>query len=205
MYGILHSPLEIVNSIKAKGRNHKEEIDMEWIKSIMEKHTDAEGKVDMTAAMAEVNTEFPKNAVPKETFNQKNEDLKTANKLVEELKSVDAEGLQKKIEEHEEAYATLTAERESDKRTFDLTSKLKDAGAKDIDYMIYKLGDTTIDDLDNKLKEFKEESPAQFDEAEETAPVDTKGFTVIDNKLEAGQAPDEATVASNAFEAALGL
>lgn len=181
---------------------------MEWIKSIIEKYVDDEGKLDITKAMDEVNKEFPKNAVPKETFNQKNEDLKTANKLVADLKAEnkDVEELQGKITDYEAEILKITDERAQEHRKYEVTGKLKEYGAKDIDYMLYKLGDTPIEELENKIKTLQEELPTHFESIKvEDTPTDTKGFKVIDNKLEDGQEPNMETIATNTFEEALGI
>ncbi len=51
---------------------------MDWIKSILEKHTKEDGTVDVAAANKEIDAEFPKR-VPKTDFNSKVEELRTAN------------------------------------------------------------------------------------------------------------------------------
>lgn len=43
---------------------------MEWIKSILEKHTDADGKLNLGEAIKEINEEAPKNVVPKDVYNK---------------------------------------------------------------------------------------------------------------------------------------
>ncbi len=80
---------------------------MEWIKNLLEKHT-KEGKLDTEAFMAEVKTEFPKNAVPKDAYNATAEakkklemDLADRDKQLEELKKTAgaSEDLKKQIEQ----------------------------------------------------------------------------------------------------------
>ena len=189
---------------------------MDWIKEILEKYVDAEGKFDIAAAIDEVKSEFPKNAITKEVFNQKNEDLKAANKLVDDLKSSNADiaELQTKIADYELDIAALKTERLQERKSFTLKEKLKEAGAKDIDYMIFKLGDVETDDdgniveLENKIKELKETYNNQFN-TEETATDDTfkddKGFKVLDNGLEDGQQPNPEAQMTAEFEQALGI
>lgn len=41
---------------------------MEWLKNLIEAHT-KDGKLDTEALMTAMNTEFPKYAVPKDTYN----------------------------------------------------------------------------------------------------------------------------------------
>lgn len=190
---------------------------MDWIKAILEKHTKEDGTIDLTKAMDEVNKEFPKNAVPKETFNQKLEDLKTATKLVDDLKkdAAGVEALQKKITDYETEVETLKTARVEEKKTYTLKEKLKEAGAKDIDYMIYKLGQVETDkegniiDLDNKIKSLVEANKGMFEVTKVDTTVDDKGnnngFQVLDTKLEDGKEPNAEQQATIAFEQAIGL
>lgn len=80
----------------------------EWLKKLLEaaKISD-EGKLDIDTLMTAINAEFPKNAVPKETFNDVNSQLKTANSTITDLKAanLDNETLQKTITDHETALA----------------------------------------------------------------------------------------------------
>lgn len=190
---------------------------MDWIKEILDKNIDDDGKIDVSKAMAAVNKEFPKQAITKEVFNEKNEDLKAANKLVKDLKkeNKDVEKLQDKIDSYEEEVETINAERLEERKTFTLKEKLKESGAKDVDYMLYKMGeveadeDGNVEDLDNKIKELQEAHTGMFEveEGQEDTPpgVDDKGFTVFDNGLDDGQEPDPIQQAASEFEQSLGL
>lgn len=84
---------------------------MEWLKKLLEgaKKKD-DGSVDIDDLMKQVKVEFPKNAVPKEQYNQKTEEVKTLkgqlkerdtqlNDLKEEFK--DTAGLKEKVTELE--------------------------------------------------------------------------------------------------------
>lgn len=51
---------------------------MEWLKAILEKAKIEDGKLDIDGVMSTVNSEFPKYAVPKNVFNDKVTELKTA-------------------------------------------------------------------------------------------------------------------------------
>ena len=42
---------------------------MEWIKNILEKHTDADGKLNLAEAIKEINKQAPENVVPKDQYN----------------------------------------------------------------------------------------------------------------------------------------
>ncbi len=79
---------------------------MEWIKVLVERHTKEE-KLDTEAFMAEVKTEFPKNAIPKDKYNETAEakkrletDLAARDAQLEELKKAagTSEELKKQIE-----------------------------------------------------------------------------------------------------------
>ncbi len=98
---------------------------MEWIKNLLGKHT-KEGKLDMEAFMAELKTEFPKNAVPKDTFNALSEakkkletDLQARDTQLEELKKTAgaSEDLKKQIE---------TLQADNKKKDEDYQAQLRD-------------------------------------------------------------------------------
>ena len=55
---------------------------MEWLKAILEKAKIEDVKLDIDGVMSTVNSEFPKYAVPKNVFNDKVTELKTANKTL---------------------------------------------------------------------------------------------------------------------------
>lgn len=81
----------------------------EWLKKILEAaKINEDGKLDIDGLMGQINTEFPKNAVPKETFNDINGQLKTATKTITDLKAanLDNEALQQTVKQHEEALET---------------------------------------------------------------------------------------------------
>ena len=82
---------------------------MEWLKAILEKAKIEDGKLDIDGVMSTVNSEFPKYAVPKNVFNDKVTELKTANKTIEDLKQSNADNaeLQNKIKEYESEIETL--------------------------------------------------------------------------------------------------
>ncbi len=83
------------------------EYKMKWLKDLLGKAEIKEGKLDVDSLMEVVNTEFPKHAVPKETFNslaetkkQLESDIEEKDKQLEEFKKVDVDALQKEIETH---------------------------------------------------------------------------------------------------------
>lgn len=115
---------------------------MEWLKAILEKAKIEDGKLDIDGVMSTVNSEFPKYAVPKNVFNDKVTELKTANKTIENLKqsNADNEGLQKKITEYEGEIETLKTNALNTAKTYALKEQLAKAGVTDADYLIYKQG-----------------------------------------------------------------
>lgn len=167
---------------------------MEWIKAILDKHKKEDGTLDFDAAMDEINKEFPKNAVPKEVYNQKADDLNTANKLVVDLKKTnkDTEDLQNKINDYEAQVEQLENERADERKAYAIKEALQGAGASDVDYMLFKLGDLEVDkdgnvkDLDSKVKELKEANPTFFATKDDNNP-NVPGYKVIDNKLDTGK------------------
>ena len=75
---------------------------MEWLRKILENAEVKEGKLDVDSLMASINTEFPKNAVPKDKYNDISGQLKTANETIKALKqnNADNEALQAKVTEY---------------------------------------------------------------------------------------------------------
>ncbi len=140
---------------------------MEWLKKILEGATITEGKLDIEAVMKQVNVEFPKNAVPKETYNTVSSELKTANITIEDLKknNGDNETLQKTIKDHEATIQKLKDEASSTAKSYTLKEALKEAGVKDVDYLIFKHGgvdkftfdkDSKVIGLEETIKPYKE-------------------------------------------------
>lgn len=115
---------------------------MEWLKAILEKAEIKDGKLDVDAVMNAAQKEFPKYAVPKDDFNTKVEELKTANGTIEELKKSngDNEELQKKIGDYEIEIKNLKKTAENTSKTYALKESLTKQGVIDPDYLIYKAG-----------------------------------------------------------------
>lgn len=115
---------------------------MEWLRNLLESAKIDDGKLDIDGLMKSINAEFPKNAVPKATFNDVNEQLKTANITITDLKknNKDNETLQAAIKTHETTIENLKAEADKQNKTYTLKEKLKELGVTDVDYLIYKHG-----------------------------------------------------------------
>lgn len=157
---------------------------MEWLKAILESAVITDGKLDIEATMKAINTEFPKHAVPKQDYNDKVKELNTANDTITGLKK-DNEGnadLQTKIKDYETEIKNLKDTAANTQKEYALKDKLKESGATDVDYIIYKQGGLDkftfdkdgnpigIDDVLNPLKEasphlFKTESGGGYEPA----------------------------------------
>lgn len=146
---------------------------MEWLKAILEKAVIADGKLDVEATMKIINAEFPKHAVPKQDYNDKVKELSTANDTIEDLKKNNADNadLQQKVKDYEIEVANLKTAAANTKKEYALKDKLKEAGATDADYIIYKHGglDKFVFDkdgapigLEDVLKPMREASPHLF-------------------------------------------
>lgn len=173
---------------------------MEWLRKLLEGATITDGKLDIDGLMKLINTEFPKNAVPKEKYNEVSNDLKTANKTLDTLRKnhKDVEDLQKEIEGYKTKMADLEATRAKEQKEFTIKSKLKDLGCSDCDYMMYKLGD--IDKLDlekdweNKAKELKENNATFFPVEENKGDEPKNNLNVLENKLNEVNNPNSFTM-----------
>lgn len=147
---------------------------MEWLKKLIEEATKNEdGSINIDELMKSINTEFPKNAVPKATFNDVNGQLKTANDTIKDLQkdNKDNEDLQGKIKEYEITISTMKSDSEKQIKELLLKDKLRDAGVKDADYLIFKHGgvdkfnyDSTgaLIGLEDTLKPYRESMAYNF-------------------------------------------
>lgn len=146
---------------------------MEWLKAILESAVITDGKLDIETTMKAVNTEFPKHAVPKQDYNDKVKELGTANDTIIGLKkdNEDNTELQTKIKDYETEINKLKDAAANTQREYVLKDKLKESGATDVDYIIYKQGGLdkfTFDKdgnpvgIDDLLKPLKEAFPHLF-------------------------------------------
>lgn len=108
----------------------------------------------------------------------KDEELKTANALIDDLKKQGnaSEELKSKITDYEAQIAQITAQREKDRIEFALKYAVLDAKAKDPDYLVYKIKTAfekdskmfEVDDqgnikgIDNIIKGYKTSMPDMF-------------------------------------------
>ncbi len=158
---------------------------MQWLLDLIAKHT-KDGILDTDALTKEVNAEFPKHAVPKTEFNDINEQLKTANSTITDLKknNSDNEALQTTIKDHEKTISGLKADAERTRKEYALKDKLRDQNVTDPDYLIYKHGgvdkfnfdkDGNPIGLEEAVKPYKESMPHMFKNGTQTNYNPAKG------------------------------
>lgn len=180
---------------------------MEWIKSILEKHRKEDGTVDLEAANKEIDQEFPKNAVPKDQYNNLSDSLKTAKDTIKSLegKTKDNPDIQKELDTYKTKAESLEAENNQLKIDSQVESVLRSVGAKDLDYAKFKLGSLELDkdgkvkDLDSRVKDLQKSMPDYFqdksdDKDKDAAKDKLGGFQRIDAKPREGhQSKNEPT------------
>ena len=171
---------------------------MEWIIDILKKYQKEDGTIDLATAEQEIKSEFPKQAVPKTVFNEKSEQLRTANATIDELKNnskggqdnKDSQGdeeLQTQLEKYKNRIAELEAQEKTNAMNYQARSALEKAGISDVEYGLYLLGTLEADeqgnvkDLDNKINDLRTSKPVFFkDEAQPSS----NGYKVEDTKLD---------------------
>lgn len=173
-------------------------IKMEWIIDILKKYQKEDGTIDLATAEREIKSEFPKQAVPKTVFNEKSEQLKTANATIDELKNnskgsqdnQDSQGneeLQTQLDKYKKRIAELEAQEKTNAMNYQARSALEKAGISDVEYGLYLLGTLEADeqgnvkDLDSKINDLRTSKPVFFkDEAQPSS----NGYKVEDTKLD---------------------
>ena len=171
-------------------------IKMEWIIDILKKYQKEDGTIDLATAEQEIKSEFPKTV-----FNEKSEQLRTANATISELKNnskgsqdsqdnQDGQGneeLQTQLEKYKNRIAELEAQEKTNAMNYQARSALEKAGISDVEYGLYLLGALEADeqgnvkDLDNKINDLRTSKPVFFkDEAQPSS----NGYKVEDTKLD---------------------
>lgn len=143
---------------------------MEWIKAILAKHTKEDGTIDVEAANKEIDKEFPQNAVPKDQYNNVSNSLKEANSTIKTLedKVKDNPDVQKELDTYKSKAEKLESENKQLVINQQVSTALRDAGAKDVEYATFKLGQLELDkdgnvkDLANKVKDLQSTLPDYF-------------------------------------------
>jgi len=154
---------------------------MEWIKVLIERHTKEE-KLDLEAFMTELKAEFPKNAIPKDKYNEVAEakkkleaDLTARDTQLEQLKNAagNSEELKAQIEqlqaENQKAAEEWQAKMAQMQLDFAIEKALAAAKAKNakavkalLDMEKVKLDGEQLLGLDDQLKTLKETDPYLF-------------------------------------------
>ena len=169
---------------------------MEWLRKLIEKHT-KDGVVNHEELMKEINIEFPKHAVPKETYNTLSEskkklegDIVDRDKQLEDLKKVDAKGLQAEIERLQGENKTAKETYDKELKDLQLANAIKlalagkvhdeDLAAGLVDKTKLILGDDgKIVGLDDQITSLKEGKAFLFKPEEETKQQHKPGFQKI--------------------------
>ena len=186
---------------------------MEWIKQILAKHTKEDGTVDTEAANKEIDKEFPTHAVPKDQYNNLSSQLAEANKTLKSLeeKTKDNPDVQSELADLKEKADALEKENKDLKINSQVSAALQSAGAKDVDYALFKLGELELDkdgnvkDLESKVKDLKASIPDYFEKKDTPEDKSNKknenkaGYQTFDNKLPKGKDSEE----KDPFEAIL--
>ncbi|RJV85766.1 hypothetical protein DWX45_16450 [Erysipelotrichaceae bacterium AF19-24AC] len=154
---------------------------MEWIKTILEKHTGEDGKLNLTEAIKEINKQAPDNVVPKDQFDtveeakkQLDKDVKARDKQLEDLrKAGSVEDLQQQLNAAQEANKQAKKEYEATVANMKYDAAIEKALANavhpdllsgKIDRAKLKLNDDgTVTGLDEQVKSLKETYKDQFD------------------------------------------
>ncbi len=189
---------------------------MEWILKLIEKHT-KDGQLDQEELIKDINKEFPKHAVPKEQYNALAEtkkklesDIAERDKQLEDLKKVDAEGLQAEIERLQEENKTATEKYEAELKDIQLANaiKLAVAGKVHDEDLVSGLVDKTkliigddskIVGLDEQIASLKESKAFLFkpeDETNQQQQQQQAGFKVGNPPPNNQQAVDTAIAAA---------
>lgn len=189
---------------------------MDWILKLIEKHT-KDGVLDQEALMKDINKEFPNHAVPKEQYNTLAEtkkklegDIATRDKQLEDLKKIDAEGLQKQIETLQEENKTAKETYEKELKGLQLSNAIKLAIAgkvhdEDIVSQLIDKEKVIISDdgkivgLDEQIKSLKESKTFLFKVDDTNNQQQQTGFQKIGN-----EPPNSPQAMEDAIAAAFG-
>lgn len=147
---------------------------MEWLKKLLEAaETNEDGTLKIDSLIEAIKAEFPRHAVPKEDYNAKVEELKTANKTIKDIgdKNKGNEALQKDLETYQADVKNLKKENETLKKTYAIKESLTKAGCTDPDYLLFKQGgidkftfdpDGKVVGMEELVKQYREATPHVF-------------------------------------------
>lgn len=172
---------------------------MEWIKALIEKHT-KDGQLDQEELIKDINTEFPKHAVPKEQYNtlaetkkKLDEGIAERDKQLEELKKIDAEGLKAEIERLQQENKAATEKYEAELKDIQLANAIKLAVAgkvhdEDIVSQLIKKDELVLSEdgkvigLDEQINSLKETKGFLFIEEKQDKQEEQPGFQKVGNE-----------------------
>ena len=172
---------------------------MEWIKALIEKHT-KDGQLDQEELIKDINTEFPKHAVPKEQYNtlaetkkKLDEGIAERDKQLEELKKIDAEGLKAEIERLQEENKSAAEKYEAEIKDIQLANAIKLAVAgkvhdEDIVSQLIKKDELVLSEdgkvigLDEQINSLKETKGFLFIEEKQDKQEEQPGFQKVGNE-----------------------
>ena len=153
---------------------------MEWIKTILEKHTGEDGRLNLTEAIKEINKQAPDNVVSKDEYNtvvdakvQLAKDVKARDKQLEDLKKDGSvEDLKNQLEAAQEANKKAKKEHDAEIANMKFDTAIEKALANaihpdllsgKIDRTKLKLSnDGSVTGLDEQVKVLKEIYKDQF-------------------------------------------
>lgn len=153
---------------------------MEWLKKLLEAaETNEDGTLKIDSLIEAIKAEFPRHAVPKEDYNAKVEELKTANKTIKDIgdKNKGNENLQKDLETYQADVKNLKKENETLKKTYAVKESLTKAGCTDPDYLLFKQGgigkftfdpDGKVVGMEELVKQYREATPHVFKPGQRT-------------------------------------
>lgn len=153
---------------------------MEWLKKLLEAaETNEDGTLKIDSLIDAIKAEFPRHAVPKEDYNAKVEELKTANKTIKDIgdKNKGNEDLRKDLETYQADVKTLKKENETLKKTYAVKESLTKAGCTDPDYLLFKQGgidkftfdpDGKVVGMEELVKQYREATPHVFKPGQRT-------------------------------------
>lgn len=121
---------------------------MEWLRKLLEGAKITDGKLDIDELIKSINGEIPKHMTPKETFNDVNEKLKTANKTIDDLKkdNKDNQELQNKVKKYEDDLEAKDKEVAAIRKENFLKDRYRKAGAKE-EYLDLLMKTSKLDDI----------------------------------------------------------
>lgn len=168
---------------------------MEWLRRLLESGKIVDGKLDVESLLGAVNAEYPKHAIPKETYNDVAEQLKTANATIGTLKKEhgDVETLQATIKTHEGTIVTMEKEHKTKINDMAVDAAIEKAllgsKAKHTDLLTGKFDrdkitvkDGTVTGVDEQLKTFKDTYKDLFEEKlSGRTPANPDGITPTGN------------------------